>query len=60
MKFKIWADKSGKSEKELAKIIKVSISSIRKYRAGERIPRPKKLIAIQKLTDHKVTLGDWI
>lgn len=45
---------------EFAVRLGVSIFAIRKWRSGERIPRPENMIKIMRITKNKVSLEDWL
>ncbi|MGY2052378.1 hypothetical protein [Methylobacterium sp. JK268] len=38
----------------------VTRHAVKKWMYGERMPRPEQIASIERLTDGKVTLADWI
>jgi DNA-binding transcriptional regulator YdaS (Cro superfamily) len=60
MKFKSWIRKSGKRPIDVANALGVYPSTVHRYMVGERTPHPEIMMKIQRLTDGKVTLEDWI
>jgi hypothetical protein len=57
MKFKSWIRKSGKRPIDVANALGVYPSTVHRYMVGEQ---PEIMMKIQRLTDGKVTLEDWI
>jgi len=59
MKLSQYLKKEGLTDGAFARKAKLSIYAIRKYRYGIRIPRPKNMLRIKKITDNCVTEEDW-
>jgi transcriptional regulator with XRE-family HTH domain len=47
------------TDAEMASILGCSVSLIRKYRSGERFPRPKAMLLIAEKTNGRVTYEDF-
>lgn len=59
MKLTAYLKKTGETDKSFAKRAGLSIFAIRKYRSGARIPRPKNMMRIKKITKESVCESDW-
>ena len=59
MKLEDWLKKYEWEQKEFAKKLGVTPSSVCKYVNGTRLPHIKIIRKIAKLTDHKVTIDDF-
>jgi len=59
MKLAAYLKKNGYTDAAFARKARLSIFAIRKYRYGVRIPRPKNMMKIKKLTANAVSEEDW-
>lgn len=59
LKLKDWIEKSGKSIKEVAEDLKCNYEDIRRYCAGEVIPRPDRMAKIVDYTGGEVQPNDF-
>lgn len=59
MQLKEWIEKSGKTMKEFADILKSNYEDVRRYCAGEVIPRPDRMAKIVELTGGEVQPNDF-
>ena len=59
LKLKDWIEKSGKSIKEVAEDLKCNYEDIRRYCAGEVIPRPDRMAKIVEYTSGEVQPNDF-
>jgi len=57
---KEYGDVTGKVIERFAKKVGYSIFAVRKWRAGERCPRPRAIVKIAKVTNGQVSSNDWI
>ena len=60
MKLKKWLEKNEMEQKTLAKKLELDTSTICRYVNETRIPHIKVIRKIAKLTDHAVTIDDFI
>ena len=60
MKFADWLKKSGLRPPEMAEKLGITPVAVEHYRDGRRIPRPRIMLAIQKITGGAVKLEDWL
>ena len=59
MKLKEWIEKSGKTMKEFADDLKSNYEDVRRYCAGEVIPRPDRMAKIVEITNGEVQPNDF-
>lgn len=59
MKLTAYLKATGESDEHFAKRISLSVYAVRKYKSGTRIPRPKNMLKIKKVTKEQVTESDW-
>ena len=59
MQFSEWIEKSGKTMKQVADDLGVNYEDVRRYCAGEVIPRPDRVQKIYEYTGGKVEPNDW-
>lgn len=59
MKLSAYLREKGFTDAAFAKKARLSIYAIRKYKYGKRIPRPKNMLRIKKVTANAVTEQDW-
>lgn len=59
MKLTAYLKASGESDEHFAKRIKLSVYAVRKYKSGARMPRPKNMLKIKKVTGEQVSETDW-
>ena len=59
MKLTVYLARTGERDGAFAKRAKLSIYAVRKYKYGTRIPRPKNMLRIKKVTENAVCEEDW-
>lgn len=59
MKIAQYLKTSGERDATFAKRLGVSVHAVRKYKSGVRIPRPKTILRIKKVTKEAVSESDW-
>lgn len=59
MKFSAYLRNSEMTDGQFAKKARIPIYTIRKYKYGTRIPRPKNMLRIKKATNNAVCEADW-
>jgi DNA-binding transcriptional regulator YdaS (Cro superfamily) len=60
MKFSEWQKKSGLLKKDIAKELGVSKSLVSLWGLEKRVPSPRLIQEIERLTHNQVRLRDWI
>lgn len=60
MQLRDYLQLEGETARQFSKRIGVTIHAIRKWVRGERVPRPRTMVKIRKLTKGAVTPDDWM
>lgn len=48
------------TETEFARHVRVSVYAVRKWVRGERIPKPKSMLRIERITNGEIPISYWI
>jgi hypothetical protein len=59
MKLNEYLIKNRITTEQFARQVKCSFSAVCKWRVGERMPRPKTIARIKRITKDNVTPADW-
>jgi hypothetical protein len=62
MKLKRYMEVNGLDDAAMSALVgdDCTPAAIKKYKYGERIPRPDRILIIQRVTGNRVTLRDWM